>query len=75
MKTRLLSISDRTKIFTREGDNMEKKSASTVQTERKIGNTTYVVTSHFLDEGSTAVDKIKRLIDIDTKTTKYGKKV
>lgn len=54
---------------------MEKKSASTVQTERKIGNTTYVVASHFLDEGSTAVDKIKRLIDIDTKTTKYGKKV
>lgn len=53
---------------------MEKKSASTVQMERKIGNTTYVVTSHFLDEGSTAVDKIKRLIDMDTKATKHGKK-
>ena len=46
-----------------------------LQMEKKIGNTTYIVTSHFPSEGSTAVDKIKRLIDMDTKATKYGKKV
>lgn len=46
-----------------------------MKTEQKIGDTTYIVTSHFSAEGSTAVDKIKRLIDVDTKATKYGKKV
>lgn len=38
-----------------------------METERKIGSTTYTVTSHFKDQGGTAVDKIKRLIDLDTK--------
>lgn len=57
------------------GDNMDKKAEQPMQMEKKIGNTTYIVTSHFPSEGSTAVDKIKRLIDMDTKATKYGKKV
>ncbi len=54
---------------------MEKEAEKPMQMKRKIGNTTYIVTSHFPSEGSTAVDKIKRLIDIDTKASKYGKKV
>ena len=40
--------------------------------ERKIGSTTYIVTSHFPEQGSTAQDKIRRLIDIDTKLKKKG---
>lgn len=43
--------------------------------EIKIGSTTYIVTSHFPKQGSTAVDKIKRLIDIDTKSKNIGQKV
>lgn len=35
--------------------------------ERKIGSTTYIITSHFQDKGSTAVDKIYSLIDTNTK--------
>ena len=35
--------------------------------ERKIGRTTYIVTSHFQDKGGTAVDKIRSLIDTNTK--------
>lgn len=42
--------------------------------EQKIGNTTYTVTSHFKDKGCTAVDKVKRLIDIDTKTGSMSRK-
>lgn len=38
--------------------------------ERRIGNTTYIVTSHFQDKGSTAVDKIRSLLDTNTKTNK-----
>lgn len=38
-----------------------------MEIERKIGSTTYIVTSHFAQTGSTAVDKIKRLIDTNTK--------
>ena len=38
--------------------------------ERKIGGTTYIVTSHFQDKGSTAVDKIRCLIDTNTKGNK-----
>lgn len=38
-----------------------------IKKEIKIGSTTYTVTSHFKDQGGTAVDKIKRLIDLDTK--------
>lgn len=37
-------------------------------TEKKIGRTTYIVTSHFQDKGSTAVDKIRCLLDTNTKT-------
>ncbi len=35
--------------------------------KRKIGSTTYIVTSHFQDQGSTAVEKIRCLIDMNTK--------
>ncbi|NMA25946.1 MAG: hypothetical protein GX936_09830 [Clostridiales bacterium] len=42
--------------------------------ERKIGSTTYIVTSHFNDRGCTAVDKIKRLIDIETKNNNIHRK-
>lgn len=38
-----------------------------IDIERKIGSTTYVVTSHFKEQGSTAVEKIKHLIDAETK--------
>lgn len=40
----------------------------------KTGNTTYTVTSHFKDKGCTAVDKVKRLIDMDTKTGNINRK-
>ncbi len=45
----------------------DKMQQTPVKTERKIGRTTYIVTSHFQENGSTAVDKIRCLIDIDTK--------
>lgn len=35
--------------------------------ERTIGSTTYIVTSHFQDQGSTAVDKIRCLLGTNTK--------
>lgn len=35
--------------------------------ERIIGTTAYIVTSHFQDKGGTAVDKIRCLIDTNTK--------
>ena len=73
MRARFSSILDHSKNV--RGDNMEKEAEKPMQMERKIGNTTYIVTSHFPSEGSTAVDKIKRLIDMDTKASKYGKKV
>lgn len=37
------------------------------KTEKKIGRTTYVVISHFQSQGSTAVDKIRNLIDTNIK--------
>lgn len=40
------------------------------ETERKIGKTTYTVTSQFKPQGSTASQIIKRLIDRDTKEGK-----
>ena len=43
--------------------------------ERKIGSTTYIVTSHFSEQGSTAVDKIKRLIDLETKSNIFRRNV
>ena len=42
--------------------------------ERKIGSTTYIVTSHFQDLGSTAVDKVQCLIDVNTKEKKVCRK-
>ena len=38
-----------------------------VKIERRIGSTTYIVTSHFQEKGSTAVDKIRCLLDTNTK--------
>lgn len=35
--------------------------------EQTIGRTTYIVTSHFQEKGSTAADKIRSLIGINTK--------
>lgn len=35
--------------------------------EKKIGGTTYVVTSHFKSQGSTAVDKIRSLLNTNAK--------
>ncbi len=35
--------------------------------EKKIGSTTYIVTSHFQEQGSTAVDKLRCLIDVNSK--------
>lgn len=46
-----------------------------IEIEKKIGSTTYVVTSHFKQQGSTAVDTIKRLIDTESKTKKIRHKV
>lgn len=42
-------------------------------TERKIGQTTYIVTSHFSEKGATATEKIKRLIDIETNENRTTK--
>lgn len=38
-----------------------------IETEIKIGNTTYIVTGHFAEKGVTASEKIKRLLDKETK--------
>ena len=43
--------------------------------ERTIGKTTYIVISHFQEEGSTAVDKIRCLIDMNTKTNNSRQKI
>ena len=42
--------------------------------ERTIGKTTYIVTSHFQEKGSTAVDKIRCLIDMNTKANNSRQK-
>lgn len=42
--------------------------------ERTIGKTTYIVTSHFQEKGSTAVDKIRCLIDMDIKANNFRQK-
>lgn len=51
------------------------KKVPPTEIERKIGSTTYIVTSHFQEQGSTAVDKVKRLIDMETKGTKNSGKI
>ena len=43
------------------------KTQQPIKTKRRIGSTTYIVTSHFQKEGSTANDKIRCLIDMNTK--------
>lgn len=40
------------------------------KTEKRLGRTTYIVTSHFQDQGSTAVDKIRCLIGTNSKGKK-----
>lgn len=42
-----------------------------IETEIKIGNTTYIVTGHFAEQGVTASEKIKRLLDKETKKKKW----
>lgn len=42
--------------------------------EQIIDGTTYIVTSHFKQAGSTAADHVRRLIDVATKERKIGVK-
>ena len=44
------------------------------QRKRMIDGTTYIVTSHFKQAGSTAADHVRRLIDVATKERKNGVK-
>lgn len=39
-----------------------------VETEIKIGNTTYIVEGYFASKGVTVSEKIKKLLDKETKT-------
>lgn len=74
MRARFLSNPD----IEFEGDDPmaeTKEQPSKAKVERTIGRTTYIVTSHFQEEGSTAVDKIRCLIDMDTKAKKPCRKV
>lgn len=43
--------------------------------EQTIGRTTYIVTSHFQEKGSTAIDKIRCLIDMNTKENNSRQKL
>ena len=45
-----------------------------VKIERRIGSTTYIVTPHFKENGSTAVDKIRCLLDTNTKANSSRQK-
>ena len=38
-----------------------------IETEIKIGNTTYIVNGHYASTGVTVSEKIKRLLDRETK--------
>ena len=38
-----------------------------IETEKKIGNTTYIVNGHYASQGITVSEKIKRLLDNETK--------
>ena len=42
--------------------------------KKKIGSTTYIVTSHFQKQGSTAMDKVCCLIDVSTKEENASRK-
>ena len=39
-----------------------------IETEIKIGNTTYIVGGYFASKGITVSEKIKKLLDKETKT-------
>lgn len=41
-----------------------------IETEAKIGHTTYIVTSHYSPTGTTVSEKIKRLLDKETRKKK-----
>ena len=41
-----------------------------IKTEIKIGNTTYIVGGYFAPQGGTVSEKIKRLLDKETKRKK-----
>ena len=41
-----------------------------IETEIKIGNTTYIVGGYFAPQGVTVSEKIKRLLDKETKRKK-----
>ena len=42
-----------------------KKEPPKIEIEKKVGNTTYIVTGHFASEGVTVSEKIRRLLDSD----------
>lgn len=50
------------------------KAQQPIKIKRRIGSTTYIVTSHFQKEGSTAKDKIRCLIDMNTRPKNFAKK-
>ena len=45
------------------------------KTEKKIDGTTYIVTAYFQENGVTAADHVRRLIDLSTKKQKMRKKI
>ncbi|BED91570.1 MAG: hypothetical protein CfP315_0063 [Candidatus Improbicoccus pseudotrichonymphae] len=53
------------------GENVKKPKTIYFDTynEQKIGNTTYIIESHFLKEGDTVIDKIKNLIKADLRSS------
>ena len=57
-----------TQSDTRGGFLMDKNErAPHVETTYKLGNTTYVVNGIYASKGATATEKIKRLLDRETK--------
>ena len=45
----------------------ETKPAPCMETTCKVGNTTYIVNGFYASKGATATEKIKRLLDKETK--------
>ncbi len=50
----------------------QKAQLPVIETEKKIGNTTYIVNGTFAPQGSTIKDKIKRLLLSEEITQKQG---
>ena len=48
---------------------VEQKNTTQGETVIKIGNTTYIITDHFADNGITVSDKIRRLLDKEVEKT------